>query len=62
MAGLNADDEDVTLDLDLAFLAGREGRLITDGAGPRDFTEAPLHGGHQRITIKAHGGFVARFD
>jgi alpha-glucosidase len=62
LAGLNADDADVTLDLDLAFLAGREGRLIGDGAGPRDFQEGALHGGRQTITIKAHGGFVARFE
>jgi hypothetical protein len=62
LAGLNADDADATLDLDLSFLAGRSGQLITDGDGEREFTQAALAGGHQRLTIKAHGGFVARFE
>jgi len=63
VAGINADDEDVTLDLDLAFLDGRTGRLIGDGAGARDFAQGRLAGGaRSTITIKAHGGFVARFD
>jgi hypothetical protein len=62
VAGLNADDTDATLDLDLSFLAGRSGQLITDGDGEREFTQAALPGGRQRLTIKAHGGFVARFE
>lgn len=62
LAGLNADDASVTLDLDLAFLAGRNAQLIGDGAGPRDFMQGALHGGHQAVTLQAHGGFVARFE
>jgi len=61
VAGMNADDADLTLDLDLGFLAGREGQLIGDGATERAFTQAVLRGGKQRLTIKAHGGFVAVF-
>jgi hypothetical protein len=61
VAGINADDADLTLALDLGFLAGREGQLITDGAGEREFTQAALRGGRQQVTIKAHGGFVAVF-
>jgi hypothetical protein len=61
VAGINADDAELPLDLDLGFLAGREGQLITDGAGEREFTQAALSGGRQQLTIKAHGGFVAVF-
>jgi alpha-glucosidase len=61
LAAINADDTDLTLDLDLGFLAGREGQLITDGAGEREFAQAVLRGGKQKVTIKAHGGFVAVF-
>jgi alpha-glucosidase len=62
VAGFNAEDKDVALDLDLGFLAGREGQLIQDGAGEREFAQGLLKGGRQNITIKAHGGFVARFE
>jgi alpha-glucosidase len=61
VAGINADDSDLRLDLDLGFLAGREGQLIGDGAGEREFTQAAIRGGKQQVTIKAHGGFVAVF-
>ncbi|MFK3738359.1 glycoside hydrolase family 97 protein [Massilia sp. TN1-12] len=62
VAGFNGTDEDATLDLDLAFLAGRSGQLITDGAGERDFAQGTLAGGRQKIVVKARGGFVARFE
>lgn len=62
VAGFNGTDEDAPLDLDLSFLAGRNGRLITDGAGERDFAQGTLAGGRQKIVVKARGGFVARFE
>jgi hypothetical protein len=61
VAGFNADDNEVTLDLDLGFLAGREGQLITDGATERAFSQSTIRGGKQSISIQAHGGFVAVF-
>jgi hypothetical protein len=61
VAGFNADDNEVTLDLDLGFLAGREGQLITDGATERAFSQSTIRGGKQGISIQAHGGFVAVF-
>jgi hypothetical protein len=61
VAGINADDTELALDLDLGFLAGREGQLIGDGTGEREFMQAALRGGRQHIAIKAHGGFVAVF-
>ena len=61
VAGLNADDGDKTLTLDLSFLGKRKGTLITDGATERAFTESEVKGGKTVITIKPHGGFVAIF-
>ena len=61
VAGLNADDEDRTMTLDLSFLGKREGQLISDGKGEREFAIGAITGGKRTITIKAHGGFVAVF-
>lgn len=62
VAGLNADDSDKPLELDLSFIGKASGNLITDGEGERAFTQSPLKGGKQKISIKAHGGFVAVFQ
>ena len=61
VAGLNADDADKALMLDLSFLGKRKGQLITDGKGEREFEMGAIAGGKTAITIKAHGGFVAVF-
>lgn len=61
VAGFNAGEREVMLDLDLGFLAGREGQLITDGTGERAFAQTAVRGGSQRIAIKPRGGFVAVF-
>jgi hypothetical protein len=62
VAGFNAGDAELRLELDLGFLAGREGQLITDGAGERQFSQTPVGGGKQSISIKARGGFVAAYQ
>lgn len=62
VAGLNADDTDRTLTLDLAFLGQRRGELIGDGAGPRDFAQQGIDSSKAQVTMKAHGGFVAVFQ
>jgi hypothetical protein len=62
VAGLNADDAKRSLTLDLAFLKGRTGQLITDGAGPRDFQQQPIDSSKAQVTLEAHGGFVAVFQ
>ena len=61
VAGLNADDTDRTLTLDLAFLGQRRGELVGDGAGPRDFTQQGIDSSKAQVTIKARGDFVAVF-
>jgi len=61
VAGLNAEDADKTVSLDLGFLGKRKGTLITDGKTERAFTESDIAGGKASITMQAHGGFVAVF-
>ena len=61
LAGFNAGEQALALDLDLGFLEGRAGQMIADGDGERAFAQAAIRGGGQRITIKPHGGFVAVF-
>jgi alpha-glucosidase len=61
VAGLNADDTEQTLSLDLSFLGKRSGTLIIDGAGERDFDQSAIAGGKSSLTVKPHGGFVAVF-
>lgn len=61
VAGLNADDTPRELRLDLAWLGRREGQLITDGPGPREFSESRLAAPAGTLTLAPRGGFVARF-
>jgi alpha-glucosidase len=61
VAGINADDGDKVLTLDLSFLGKRKGQLITDGKGEREFVIGAISAGRTAITIKPHGGFVAVF-
>ncbi|MFT7722443.1 MAG: glycoside hydrolase family 97 catalytic domain-containing protein [Roseateles sp.] len=62
LAGLNADDAPRALTLDLAWLGRREGQLITDGAGEREFRQGRLAAGPAAtLTLAPRGGFVARF-
>ena len=61
VAGLNAEDTPREVKLDLGWLKQREGQLITDGAGEREFSEATLKAPAATVTITPRGGFVARF-
>ncbi|WP_308365657.1 MULTISPECIES: glycoside hydrolase family 97 catalytic domain-containing protein [unclassified Microbulbifer] len=61
VAGVNAEDSERTLDLDLSFIGKRKGTMITDGAGQREFTQTELRAGKARVTVKPRGGFVAVF-
>ncbi|MFZ2990933.1 glycoside hydrolase family 97 catalytic domain-containing protein, partial [Ideonella sp.] len=63
VAGLNAGKQPLTLTLDLGFLAGQTGRMISDGRGPRELAQGRLAASRQtRVRLAAHGGFVAVFD
>ena len=62
VAGINSEESDKTLELDLSFIAARDGALMTDGAGEREFAQSAITAGKRtKITIKPHGGFVAVF-
>jgi hypothetical protein len=61
IAGMNAGDTPREITLDLAWLGKRQGQLITDGAGEREFQEARLTAPTATLTLAPHGGFVARF-
>ena len=61
VAGINAEDSDKTITLDLAFTGKANGVLINDGATERAFTRADIAAGKAVITMKPHGGFVAVF-
>lgn len=60
VAGINAEDMPRHLTLDLAWLGAKEGQLITDGDGPREFAEGKLQAA-ATLTLAPRGGFVARF-
>ena len=61
VAGLNADNQPRDVQLDLAWLGSKQGQLITDGAGEREFAEAKLAAPAAKLTLAPKGGFVARF-
>ncbi|MGM9482379.1 glycoside hydrolase family 97 catalytic domain-containing protein [Roseateles sp. NT4] len=61
IAGLNADDNSRDVQLDLSWLGKRQGQLISDGEGPRDFIEGKLAAPAAQLTLSPKGGFVARF-
>jgi hypothetical protein len=62
VAGFNAGDSDKTLTLDLSFIAQKRGKLISDGATERAFSQSDISAAKAtQIVIKPHGGFVATF-
>ncbi|WP_229507164.1 glycoside hydrolase family 97 protein [Pseudoduganella rivuli] len=62
VAGINAEDGAKTVTLDLSFIGAREGSLMTDGDGPRSFTQQAIQAGKPiQVTLQPHGGFVAVF-
>ncbi|KQV90389.1 alpha-glucosidase [Massilia sp. Root351] len=61
VAGVNAEQGERTVELDLSFIGKRKGAMITDGAGQREFSQAELQSGKVRVTLKPRGGFVAVF-
>jgi hypothetical protein len=59
IAGINGTTADKTLTLDLSFVGNKQGVVITDGEGERDFSQRSIAAGKKVVvTIKPHGGFV----
>ncbi|KAA3437175.1 glycoside hydrolase family 97 protein [Rufibacter hautae] len=64
VAGINGEKTAKTLQLDLSFLDGKKGSLITDGtdaAGMQQQTIDPVKGGTTTVELKPNGGFVMVF-
>ncbi|WP_343624815.1 glycoside hydrolase family 97 protein [Roseateles puraquae] len=61
LAGFNAGEAARPLQLDLHWLSGRTGQLITDGSGERELVQGRLRGPTATLTLAPRGGFVARF-
>jgi hypothetical protein len=63
VAGINAEESDKKVTVDLSALGVKTGTLITDGAAKRSFAKHTLRPGKSTsITIQKHGGFVAVFQ
>lgn len=64
VAGINGENVDKTLNLDLSFLKGYPaGKLITDGNEPLTFAESKVNADkHAQIKVKPNGGFVLVFE
>jgi hypothetical protein len=61
IAGINATDADKALTLDLSFVGGKQGVIIEDGAGQREFSQRGIAAGKKvAVTMKPHGGFVIK--
>ncbi len=62
VAGINAEDSDKTLELDLSFIKNKNGQMISDGVNERSFEQQGITAKKMTtISIKTHGGFVAVF-
>ena len=60
IAGINGENTEKVLSLDLSFLGNKKGRIISDADEPRTFTnkEITLDAGRTTVTMKPQGGFV----
>jgi alpha-glucosidase len=58
IAGLNAEQESKTLELDLSFAGDKKGMLIGGGDTARSFAQQQVSGKRQKITLRPSAGFV----
>ncbi|MDO9193315.1 MAG: glycoside hydrolase family 97 catalytic domain-containing protein [Undibacterium sp.] len=62
VAGINAEENEMALDLDLSFIANKAGMLMTDAQVERSFVQKTIAAGKaSKISVAPHGGFVAVF-
>ncbi len=64
VSGINGEKNEKKLDLDLLFLKGKQGNLITDGTAPALFESKEISvpaSGKVTINMKGEGGFVVVF-
>ncbi|WP_374164840.1 glycoside hydrolase family 97 catalytic domain-containing protein [Arcticibacter sp. MXS-1] len=59
IAGINGEDSTKSLKVDLSFLKGKTGKMITDGTEELSLKESSLSAsGNVSVSMKPHGGFV----
>lgn len=60
VAGINSEKNDKELQMELTFLKGKKGVMVTDGATNRDFikSEISIDSDKLPLSIKANGGFL----
>ncbi|UGU16402.1 glycoside hydrolase family 97 protein [Sinomicrobium kalidii] len=62
VCGINSEDEEKELVVDLSFIQNNEGYMITDGDTPGSFTKTGVSPAEKvSISVKPHGGFVMKF-
>lgn len=62
VAGINAEKENKTLNLDLGFIGDKKGTLIASGEGERDFMQQDVDNkATHSITLRPSAGFVVVF-
>ncbi|WP_315821179.1 glycoside hydrolase family 97 C-terminal domain-containing protein [Paraflavitalea speifideaquila] len=65
IAGLNGEKTAKAIHLNLSFLRGRKGTLITDGKQPLSFVQEPVAspaGKPTTVNLLPNGGFVMEFE
>ncbi len=62
IAGINAGEQPLELKLDLSFINGKQGQMISDGEAARDFSNSSITASSATsIVLKDQGGFVTVF-
>ncbi len=62
VAGVNGEQTDKRLTLDLDFIGQRSGTLISDGDKPRSFSQTQIKSGKLTVNVGAAAGFVIQFN
>jgi len=63
IAGINGENRATDMTLNLDFIAGHTGVMITDGETPRSFSRTSMTASDKlQLPVKAHGGFVMTFN
>ena len=65
VAGINGENKDKMLDLDLSFLKNKKALLITDGMEALSFSNETITvpaNGMLKMPVKPNGGFVMVFE
>lgn len=58
VAGINAEKDNKTINLDLSFAGDKKGTLITSGSGERDFISQSINNKNVQINLGNNQGFV----